>query len=56
MPEVSRSAHFHDRSAEFRRLAKERDEAGHRESSAMLRQVAAEFEAEASELDGTSSV
>jgi hypothetical protein len=56
MSDINRSAHFHDRSAEFRRLAKERYEAGHRESSAMLRQVAAEFEAEAAELDGKSTV
>jgi hypothetical protein len=56
MRDINSSAYFRDRSAEYRRLAKERGAAGHRESWAMLREIAAEFEAEAAELEGKSVV
>ena len=56
MPEINTSMYFRDRSAEYRKIANDRYEAGHRESSTMLNEVAAEFEAEADELAGKSVV
>jgi hypothetical protein len=56
MPEINSSKYSRERSVEFRRLAKARDKAGHRKSSAMLSEIAAEFEAETAELEGKSDV
>jgi hypothetical protein len=56
MPEINTSMYFRDRSAEYRKIANDRYEAGHRESSNMPNEVASEIEAEADELAGKSVV
>jgi CheY-like chemotaxis protein len=51
MPEANTATYLRDNAANFRRLAKEQNEAGHYPIFAKLTEVASDLEAEAADLD-----
>jgi hypothetical protein len=51
VPEISSAAHLRERAVNFRRLAKDYDEAGQRPVSDKLTEVAVDFDAQAAKLE-----
>jgi hypothetical protein len=51
VPEINNAAHLRERAVNFRRLAKDYDEAGQRPVSDKLTEVAVDFDAQAAKLD-----
>jgi hypothetical protein len=55
MPEANKVTYLRDNAANFRRLAKENNEAGHYPIFVKLSEVASDLEAEAADLDSKSA-
>jgi hypothetical protein len=50
MPQITRAAYLRERAVNFRRLAEDHGKAGNHQISAKMTEVAADFEAQATEL------
>jgi hypothetical protein len=55
VPEINNAAHLRERAVNFRRLAKDYDEAGQRPVSDKLTEVAGDFDAQAAQLESKAS-
>jgi hypothetical protein len=55
VPEINNAAHLRERAVNFRRLAKDYDEAGQRPVSDKLTEVAVDFDAQAARIESKAS-